>query len=217
MEKCNVFWEKGKLSLRYVGPFEILERIGPVAYLLRVPEELVGTLRFVEEPVEIMDCKVKSIKRSGISIVEVRWNSKRGPEFTWEREEYMKSKYPQLFVDRVFSLRLMMLGEVDRETLGLACGVLLICSFDLDLCSQPPPPPLATSKTMPQRLGRLEEEVQGLRQDVRTLRGLLERSMTDQGRFSTWMITCMTQLMEASGQAYQAFDGTFRGSSPAAF
>ncbi|GJU34946.1 hypothetical protein Tco_1183300 [Tanacetum coccineum] len=36
---------------------------------------------------------------------------------------------------RVFSLRLMMLGEVDRETLGLACGVLLICSFDLDLCS----------------------------------------------------------------------------------
>ncbi|GKD73644.1 hypothetical protein Tco_1331926 [Tanacetum coccineum] len=59
------------------------------------------TLRFVEEPVEIMDREVKSIKRSGISIVEVRWNSRRGPEFTWEREEYMKSKYPQLFVDRV--------------------------------------------------------------------------------------------------------------------
>ncbi|GJX37562.1 putative reverse transcriptase domain-containing protein [Tanacetum coccineum] len=66
---------------------------------------------------------------------------------------------------------------------------------------------------MPQRLGRLEEEVQGLRQDVRTLRGLVERSMTDQRRFSTWMISCMTQLMEASGQTYQAFDGTFRGSS----
>ncbi|GJU40718.1 hypothetical protein Tco_1193675 [Tanacetum coccineum] len=53
--------------------------------------------------------------------------------------------------------------------------------------------------------------------DVRSLCGLVERSMTDQGRFSTWMINCMAQLMEASGQTYQAFDGTFRGSSPAVF
>nr|GEX24259.1 putative reverse transcriptase domain-containing protein [Tanacetum cinerariifolium] len=58
------------------------------------------TLRFVEEPVEIMDHEVKRIKRSRISLVKVRWNSKRGPEFTWEREDFMKSKYLQLFVDR---------------------------------------------------------------------------------------------------------------------
>ncbi|GJS09689.1 hypothetical protein Tco_0366485 [Tanacetum coccineum] len=58
------------------------------------------TLHFVEEPVEIMDHEVKSLKRSKIALVKVRWNSKRGPEFTWEREDYMKSKYPQLFVDR---------------------------------------------------------------------------------------------------------------------
>ncbi|GKC77299.1 hypothetical protein Tco_1128073 [Tanacetum coccineum] len=58
------------------------------------------TLRFVEEPIEIMDREIKSLKRSKISHVKVRWNSKRGPEFTWEREDYMKSKYPQLFVDR---------------------------------------------------------------------------------------------------------------------
>ncbi|GKC54352.1 hypothetical protein Tco_1077097, partial [Tanacetum coccineum] len=81
----------------------------------------------------------------------------------------------------------------------------------------PPPPPLTAGRTMPQRLGRLEEEVQGLRQDVKTLRGLMKRSMTDQGRFSTWMIPCMTQLMEASGQTFQAFNLTFWGSSPAAF
>ncbi|GJT24738.1 putative reverse transcriptase domain-containing protein [Tanacetum coccineum] len=60
------------------------------------------TLRFVEEPVEIMDREVKRLKRSRIPIVKVRWNSKRGPEFTWEREDHMKTKYPHLFSERVF-------------------------------------------------------------------------------------------------------------------
>nr|GEZ43858.1 putative reverse transcriptase domain-containing protein [Tanacetum cinerariifolium] len=127
------FGKKGKLAPRYVGPFEILERISPVAYRLRLPEELSGvsgvhdtfyvsnlkkclayaslhvpldeikidkTLRFVEEPVEIMDHEVKRLKHSRISLVKVRWNSKCGPEFIWERKDFMKSKYPQLFVDR---------------------------------------------------------------------------------------------------------------------
>ncbi|GJX02478.1 putative reverse transcriptase domain-containing protein [Tanacetum coccineum] len=124
------FGTKGKLAPRYVGPFEILDRIDPVAYRLRLPKELSSvhdtfhvsnlkkcladanlhvpldeikidkTLHFVEEPVEIMDREVRSLKRSKISLVKVRWNSKRGPEFTWEREDHMKSKYPQLFVDR---------------------------------------------------------------------------------------------------------------------
>ncbi|GJU40956.1 hypothetical protein Tco_1193913 [Tanacetum coccineum] len=55
------------------------------------------TLCFVEEPLEIMNREVKTLKRSKIPIVKVRWNSKLGPEFTWEREDYMKAKYPQLF------------------------------------------------------------------------------------------------------------------------
>nr|GFC94229.1 putative reverse transcriptase domain-containing protein [Tanacetum cinerariifolium] len=54
-------------------------------------------LYFVEEPMEIMDRKVKRLKQSQIPLVKVRWNSKRGPEFTWEREDQFRKKYPYLF------------------------------------------------------------------------------------------------------------------------
>nr|GEZ96297.1 putative reverse transcriptase domain-containing protein [Tanacetum cinerariifolium] len=51
-------------------------------------------LRFVEEPIEVMDCEVKRLKQSLIPIIKVRWNSRRGPEFTWEREDQFRKKYP---------------------------------------------------------------------------------------------------------------------------
>nr|GEX27426.1 hypothetical protein [Tanacetum cinerariifolium] len=56
-------------------------------------------LNFVEEPMEILKRDFKKLKRSRIAIVKVRWNSKRGPEFTWEREDRMKLKYPYMFSD----------------------------------------------------------------------------------------------------------------------
>ncbi|GJX85647.1 putative reverse transcriptase domain-containing protein [Tanacetum coccineum] len=62
--------------------------------------ELDNKLHFVEEPVEIMDREVKRLKQSRISIVKVRWNLRRGPEFTWEREDFFRSKYPHLFARR---------------------------------------------------------------------------------------------------------------------
>nr|GEW67612.1 reverse transcriptase domain-containing protein [Tanacetum cinerariifolium] len=54
-------------------------------------------LHFIEEPVEIIDREVKQLKQSRIPIVKVRWNSKRGPKYTWEREDQMWKKYPHLF------------------------------------------------------------------------------------------------------------------------
>ncbi|GJY86153.1 ribonuclease H-like domain-containing protein [Tanacetum coccineum] len=122
------FGKRGKLASRYVGPFEILKRIGPVAYRLRLPKELSGvhdtfhvsnlkkymadanfnvpldeinvdkTLHFVEKPVEIIDREVKTLKRSEISIVKVRWNSKCGPSLHGEREDIWKSRYPEQLV-----------------------------------------------------------------------------------------------------------------------
>nr|GEW38996.1 reverse transcriptase domain-containing protein [Tanacetum cinerariifolium] len=108
------------------APFEAL----PVAYKLELPDKLreihdtfhVSNLKrcfvnddvvisldevklddklhFVEEPVEIMDREVKRLKQSRIPIVKVGWNSRRGPKFTWEREDFFRSKYPHLFARR---------------------------------------------------------------------------------------------------------------------
>ncbi|GKE65511.1 retrotransposon protein, putative, ty3-gypsy subclass [Tanacetum coccineum] len=108
----TILVKKGKLAPRFVEPFEITERIGLVAYRLRLPEELNGVhdtfhmsnlkkclvdptlqvpldeiqvdakLNFMEEPMKILEREFKKLKRSRIAIVKVRWNSKRGSEFT---------------------------------------------------------------------------------------------------------------------------------------
>ncbi|GJX68204.1 hypothetical protein Tco_0303931 [Tanacetum coccineum] len=88
------FGKRGKLSPRYIGPCLADEN-------LIIPFEeiqLDDKLHFIEEPVEIMDREVKRLKQSRIPIVKVRWNSRRGPEFTWEREDFFRSRYPHLIL-----------------------------------------------------------------------------------------------------------------------
>ncbi|GJS60557.1 hypothetical protein Tco_0655341 [Tanacetum coccineum] len=103
---------------------KVLKKVGAVAYKLELPQELSRVhntfhvsnlkkcysddplvvpleglqvddkLHFVEEPMEVMDHEVKQLRRSRVPIVKVRWNSRRGPEFTWEREDQFRKKYP---------------------------------------------------------------------------------------------------------------------------
>ncbi|GJU80947.1 putative reverse transcriptase domain-containing protein [Tanacetum coccineum] len=121
------FSKRGKLNPWYIGPFKVLEKVGTIAYRLELPQQLSrvhstfhvsnlkkclsdeplailldeihidNKLHFIEEPVEVMDREVKRLKQSRIPIIKVRWNSWRGPEFTWEREDQFRNKYPHLF------------------------------------------------------------------------------------------------------------------------
>ncbi|WVZ58215.1 hypothetical protein U9M48_008503 [Paspalum notatum var. saurae] len=123
MKSVYRFGVKGKLALRYVGPFQIIERCGSVAYrlelpphlaavhdvfhvsqlrkCLRVPEEVVDTsqiwiepyLTYEEKPIKVLDQKQRSTRRKTVNFYKVQWSNHSAKEATWETEEYLQTKY----------------------------------------------------------------------------------------------------------------------------
>nr|GEV08028.1 putative reverse transcriptase domain-containing protein [Tanacetum cinerariifolium] len=160
------FGKQGKLNPCYIGPFKVLAEVGIAAYRLELPDQLSRVrntfhvsnlkkcfsneplvipldkiqiddkLHFIEQPTEIIDREVKHLKKSRIPIVKVCWNSRRGPEFTWEREDQMRKK-PRLGFCIVLRLRdnhsLILLRSIETDNLRLMVVPLILCDVYYDV------------------------------------------------------------------------------------
>ncbi|XP_042386534.1 uncharacterized protein LOC121978226 [Zingiber officinale] len=130
------FRKKGKLSPRYIGPFEILDRIGTRAYRVALPPNLSGVhnvfhvsmLRryisnpshvighesmqwtsdqtYEERPKQILERQVRKLRNKEIKMVKILWGNQQMEEATWETERDMRDRYPDLFGIKSPNLRI---------------------------------------------------------------------------------------------------------------
>ena len=126
-KKVMRFGKKGKLSPRFIGLYEVIEKVGPIAYRLALPPdlekihnvfhvsmlgryrsdsshvvstetiELRSDLTYEEEKVEILAREVKELQNKNFLLVKMLWRNHKTKEATWESEETMRQQYPQLF------------------------------------------------------------------------------------------------------------------------
>nr|GEW83523.1 reverse transcriptase domain-containing protein [Tanacetum cinerariifolium] len=130
-------------------------------------------LHFIEEPVEIMDREVKRLKQSRISIVKVRWNSRRGPEFTWEGKDQMKKKHPHLFPNS---------APVADATLGRS-----LC-FVLEIDNNVTPPDVKSDETLFEGVTRISRN-NSIRRMLRTRRRVGFVNSSNPRRYERWAKT----------------------------
>ena len=140
-KKITRFGKKVKLSSRFIGPYEVIEKVGPVAYRLALPLELEKIhnvfhvsmlwryrsdpshvvfletielrpdLTYEEEPMEILAREVKELQKNRIPLVKVLWRNHKTEEATWESEEVMRQQYPQLFNEGNFKNEILLRNE----------------------------------------------------------------------------------------------------------
>ena len=140
-KKVLRFGRKGKLSPKFIGPYEIIERVGLLAYRLALPPDLdrihnvfhVSMLRryrsdpshvmsvesitiepdltYEEEPVRILAREIKELRNKRIPLVKVLWKTHKTEEATWEREDDMRQQHPQLFTSGKFEDEFLLRGE----------------------------------------------------------------------------------------------------------